>query len=176
MTDPIQDTLTDYITGRTVFNTGAEANRQAVEKFLVEEKGYDKTDVEVDAPIEISVQREPYRSTVDLVVRVKEKRFMCIKCAAGSLGSRERETLSAARLLDVYQIPVSVISDGKTALVFDTVTGKKTGEGLAFIPDKSEALKQAESVSFIPVPEKRIERERIVFRSYDSMNVNRTIS
>ena len=34
------DTLVDYITGKTVANVGAEANRQAVERFLVQKKGY----------------------------------------------------------------------------------------------------------------------------------------
>ena len=34
-------TLIDFITGRETPNIGAEENRQVVERFLVEQKGYD---------------------------------------------------------------------------------------------------------------------------------------
>ena len=83
---------------------------------------------------------------------------MAIKCAPGSLGSREREIVSAARLLDEYQIPVSVVSDGKTAVVLDTVSGKKMGEGLDAIPSKKALQETAKSLELQSLPEKRLER------------------
>jgi hypothetical protein len=97
---------------------------------------------------------------------------MAIKCAAASLGSREREILATARLLNEYQIPFAVVSDGKTATVLDTVTGKKVGAGLDGIPSKDEVLKMKDSLKYIPLPKKRLEREKLIFRTYDSMNVN----
>ena len=91
--------LTDYVTGREVPNVGAEQNRQAVEKFLVEQKGYQKQDIEVDTDFSLTIADEPYHSQMDLVVSVDSgSRFMVIKCVAGSLGSREREVIAAARL------------------------------------------------------------------------------
>jgi hypothetical protein len=74
--------------------------------------------------------------------------------------------------LDDYQIPVSVVSDGKTAMVLDTVSGKKIGEGLDAIPSKKTLQERAKSLELQPVAEKRLEREKLIFRSYDSMNVN----
>lgn len=164
--------ITDFVTGEKIPDVGAEANRQMIEKVLVTEKGYAKKDIEVNAPIEVTIGDEPYRSSVDLVVSVHGKRYMAIKCAPGSLGSREREIVSAARLLDEYQIPVSVVSDGKTAMVLDTVSGKKIGEGLDAIPSKKALQEMAKSFKLQPVAEKRLEREKLIFRSYDSMNVN----
>ena len=79
-------TLVDFITGETVPDTGAEANRQVIEQLLVNAKGFDKKDIEVDADIRLTIAGEPYRSQVDLVISVDETRFMTIKCAAGSLG------------------------------------------------------------------------------------------
>ncbi len=167
------DTLTDFITGKEVPDTGSEANRQAVERLLVEEKGFDKSDINVDTPMEIRVAGETYRSAADLVIRVKGRRFMLIKCAAGSLGSREREVISAARLLDTYQIPFAAVSDGKTAIVLDTVSGKRIGEGLNAIPTKEAAVKHFQGLPLFPLPDERREKEKLIFRSYDSMNVNR---
>jgi hypothetical protein len=121
--------IKDFITGKEVPDIGAEANRQAVERFLVEKKGYAKEDIEVDADIEILIAGEKYCSQVDLIVSAKEKRVMLFKCAAASLASREREAIAAARLFsDEYQIPFSVVSDGESAFVQDTHSGKKKRE------------------------------------------------
>ena len=97
---------------------------------------------------------------------------MVFKCPAGSLGSWEREILAAARLLDTYQIPLAVVSDGKSAIVLDTITGKKLGEGLQFIPTKDEARKKMGALTRQPLSADRVEREKLIYRSYDSMKVN----
>lgn len=168
--------ITDFVTGKMIPNVGAEENRQMVERFLVDKKGYSKEDIAVDVDIEITVAGEIYRSQIDLVVSVDEEygstRLMAVKCAAASLGSREREILAGARLLAENQIPFSVVSDGKTAIVLDTVTGRKLGEGLDAIPSKEAALAKRGTLNFLPFPEEKREREKLIFRSYDSMNVN----
>lgn len=164
--------IIDFITGKEIPDVGPEANRQRVERVLVEQKGYAKEDIEVDAPLEVEIAQKVYRSSVDLVVSVDGRRLMAVKCVAGSLGSREREIISASRLLDKYQIPFSVASDGKTAIVLGTVSGKKLGEGLNAIPSKEEIKKSSAATRLEPLPEKRLEKEKLIFRSYDSMNVN----
>ena len=166
--------ITDFVTGKDVANIGAEENRQVVERFLVEQKGYLKEDIQIDADIGITIDGELYRSQIDLIVSPDggKTRFMVIRCAAGSLGSREREIVAAARLLDDYQIPLSVVSDGVTAIVLDTVTGKKTGVGMEAIPSKKAAVKKLESLELQPLAQNRLEKEKLIFRTYDSENVN----
>ena len=168
--------ITDFVTGKEIPNVGAEENRQMVERFLVAEKGFSKADIAVDVDIEISVAGEPYRSQIDLVVSVDDEYgstpFMAIKCAAASLGSREREILAAARLLAENQLPFSVVSDGKTAIVLDTVSGKNLGEGLNAILSKAEARERLREIKPLPFPKEKREREKLIFRSFDSMNVN----
>jgi hypothetical protein len=168
--------ITDFVTGKEIPNVGAEENRQMVEQYLVNEKGFSKQDVAVDVDIEISVAGELYCSQIDLVVSADDEhgstRFMAIKCAAASLGSREREILAAARLLGENQLPFSVVSDGKTAIVLDTVSGKKLGEGLNAIPSKAQAQKKLKEIKLRPFPKEKREREKLIFRSFDSMNVN----
>jgi hypothetical protein len=155
--------ITDFVTGKEIPNVGAEENRQMV-------------DVAVNVDIEITVAGEPYRSQIDLVVSVDDgrgsTRFMAIKCAAASLGSREREIVAAARLLGENQLPFSVVSDGKKAIVLDTVSGKKLGEGLNAIPSKAQAQEKLKEIKPLPFPKEKREREKLIFRSFDSMNVN----
>ena len=167
--------IEDFVTGRDVPEIGAESNRQAVERLLVTEKGYAKEDIEVDAQIEFEVGKERYASQVDLVVSVDAgtTRVMAIKCVPGSLGSYEREILAAARLLDPrYQIPFAVVSDGKTATVLDSTSGKKIGEGLASIPQKNAARDTLKNITLIACPAERLERERLIYRTYNCEYVN----
>ncbi len=166
--------ITDFITGREIPNIGAEENRQALVRYLVNAKGYSKDDIAADVKIEFAIAGEYYASQVDLVVCVKGGifRIMAVKCAAGSLGSREREIISAARLLDNYQIPFAVVSDGKTAIVLNTVSGKKEGEGLDAIPSRDAAISMLESYEKVKLPAERLEREKLIFRTYDRENVN----
>ena len=166
------DTIVDYITGKTVLNVGTEEIRQHLEKYLVEVKGFAKEDICVDADIEISIGGDLYSSRLDLVVSVENKSVMVMKCAAGSLESREREVLSAARIFETTPIPYAVVSDGKTAVVYDTVSGKKIGEGLDHILSRFEAAKILPGLSPVEISDKKREKEKIIFRSYDSMNVN----
>jgi len=166
------DTLIDFITGKQVPDIGAEANRQAFERILVEVKGFSKEDIEVDVPLDLVVAGEPYRSRVDLVVSAGGRRMMAVKCAAGSLGSREREILAAARLLESVQIPVSIVTDGKDAAVLDTESGETTGEGIDAVPSKDVLVRLSEEGQRTPFPEKRLEREKLIFRAYDLENVN----
>ena len=166
--------ITDFVTGKEVPNIGAEENRQVIERFLVEQKGYSKEDIQIDADIELIIAGEPYRSQLDMVVSADggKTRFIAIRCAAASLGSREREIVAAARLADDYQIPISVASDGKTAIVLDTVSGKKIGTGMEAIPSKKEAVEKLKTLELQPFPKERLEREKLIFRTYDSDNIN----
>lgn len=166
------DMIIDYITGQPVSDIGVEAIRQAMERYLVVQKGYAKSDIEVDAEIKIEISGDIYKSQLDLLVSAGGWRFMVIKCAAGSLESRQREVLSAARVLDSCQIPLSVVTDGKTTVIYDTVSGKKNAEGLTAIPSRSEAIDKLAAYQPVAVSKERLEKEKIIFRSYDSMNVN----
>jgi len=166
------DMLVDYITGKTVPNIGVEEIRQVLERFLVEEKGYKKIDISVDVDVAIDIAGRVYKSQLDLVVSVDDRRIMVIKCAAGSLESREREVLSASRIVDIHQIPYAIASDGKTAVIYDTASGKKTGDTLSRIPSRQDAKEILSTLKPVEISEKRREKEKLIFRSYDSMNVN----
>lgn len=166
--------IEDFITGQKIPDVGAERHRQEVERFLVEEKGYAKGDIEVGVPIAFEVAGETYRSEVDLVVSPDggQTRLIAVKCAAASLGSREREILAAARLLDKFQIPYCLVSDGRRAVLLDTLTGEHVGENWDAVPAKLQAAQQLKHLELKPLPENRREKTRLIFRSYDSLNVN----
>jgi hypothetical protein len=171
--EPADDVIIDFVTGRPKPNVGAEQNRQNVERFLVETKGYAREDIDVDTPVVLEIDGQQYVSKVDLVVRVNGKRFIVIKCAPGALDSRQREIVAAARLLDEFQIPLAAASDGRDIIVWDTVSGRRIGQGTDFLPAKGIAETQFDRDALKPLSPEQRHRVQLVFRSYDSMNVNR---
>jgi hypothetical protein len=161
------ETITDYVTGKELPLIGPEGNRQLFEKVLVEEKGYALEDITVDRPIALLVNGEPYNSVIDIVVSLENKAVMAARCIAGSLASYEREVVAAARLVFEYRIPFSISTDGESALIRDTSTGKPYGEGLDKIPSKQEMMEMMDTLDFTPIAEEKKEREKLIFRSYD---------
>lgn len=165
----VQERLIDFITGQAFIDTDDERIRQTIERFLVEEKGYSKKDIEVDREFEIAIGEEINRSKVDLVVNIEEKIFMVIKCSRGSLVSREREVLSCARILDVYQIPFAVITNGQDAEIIETISGEIIGCGLEAIYSKTQALEALRRIEFKKLPEERMEKEKRIFLAFDAI-------
>ncbi len=165
--------ITDYITGQPVRNIGPEASRQIFEKFLVEEKGYDKTDIRVNVPLTVQFKGEDYDSVVDLVVYHQKKAVMAVTCVAGSIGSYEREILAGARLLEKHQIPIAVSTDARDAVVLDTLSGKVIGKGLDAVPSRNRMAMQADALVFEPLAQERREKEMIIYRSFNLEKVNK---
>jgi len=165
--------ISDYITGKAVRNVGPEAVRQAFERFLVDEKGYDKEDIRVDEPLVVQFQGEDYPSSIDLIVFCNDKAFMAVTCVAGSIGSYEREILAGARLVYDYRIPLAVSTDARDAVILDTLSGKNVGKGLHEVPSKTEALERVKTMEFIAFDKNKKEREMIIYRSFNLEKVNK---
>jgi len=62
---------------------------------------------------------------------------MVIKCFAGSLSSRERQVVAAARLLGAPPVPVAVVADPVNAGILDVRTGKLSGKDSGLFPSRS---------------------------------------
>ena len=167
-------TLTDYLTGATIPDVGAESHRQALLRFLVEEKGYARNALRLDVPMRLVIAGAPYQARIDVIVQAGDplKPFMAVKCCAGSLGSREREIVAATRIFGEMPIPWAAVSDGRDAIVLDTSTGKPVASGLAALPAPQEAARQLAETTLAPYPPERLAREKLIFRTYDQDNVN----
>jgi hypothetical protein len=164
--------ITDYITGKPIANKGCEASRQIFEEFLVLEKGYSKENIQVDKELIVQFKGEDYTSSLDLIVSCKGKPFMAITCVAGSIGSYEREILAGARLAYKDQIPFAVSTDARDAILLDTLSGKKTGQGLDAIPSKKEAVALLETIEYKPFDKNKKEREMMIYRSFNLEKIN----
>jgi len=165
----IYGTCSDYITGETIVDTDDERCRQELARILVEEKGYGKEELDPRLSIETLYCGQFVASSIDITVCVAGKRFMILRFAPGSLVTRERSAIAAARVLEpAYQIPLAVVTNCKDAEVLDTYTGKVIGQGLDAIPGRKEADGLVQRLRFEPFDDKiRIDREKRILNAYD---------
>jgi hypothetical protein len=94
---------------------------------------------------------------------------MILRFAPGSIVTRERSAIAAARVLEpAYQIPLAVVTNCRDAEVLDTYTGKVIRQGLDKIPDKKEAEDLVKSLRFEPFDDEiKNDRERRILNAYD---------
>jgi hypothetical protein len=144
----------------------AEA-RTMIEYLLLEKKGYAPGDIRKSVSFEVRLGQETAHSCVDFLVSLDKRNAIIIKCAAGSLTSRERQVVAAARVLDSPPVPFAVVADPVNAEVLEVATGKVIGEGFGAIPLRDQLvtlLANAESKVLSP---ERIEKEKRILLAFD---------
>jgi len=146
----------------------AEA-RKMVSYLLVEKKGYLPEDIEKRVVFEVKLGQETVYSSVDFLISVAGKKAMVIKCAAGSLSSRERQATAAARLIGSPPVPVAVVADPVNAEVLDVATGKVVGEGFGAIPVRDRILQMLSEYSSKPLSLERLEKEKRILLAFDAI-------
>lgn len=165
----IYGTLKDYLTGEELTDTDDERIRQDLSRLMVEEKGYPRDALEPRLKIETLFSRCFVTSTIELTVTIQKKQCMIIRYGPGSLVSRERSAIAAARVLNPdYCIPLAVVTNGRDAELLDTKTAKVLAYGLQSIPDHGSIEKMFEQLSFYPPPEaKRKDQELRILNAFD---------
>ena len=165
----IYGTLHDYLSGQTIIDTDDERYRQRIARFLVTEKGYDKQEIISRLKIETLFNKNFVTSTIDLVITLAKRYFIVIRYGAGSLVTRERPAVAAARvLIPEYRIPYVVVTNGEDAEFLETRTGKVLAQGMSGIPTRQEALALLKNHHFEPPPsDKRRKQELRILNAFD---------
>ncbi len=146
-----------------------EIIREKVIARLISEKGYSEKDLEVGKTVKVELDGRSYVSPVDIIIKINDKRLLMIKCAPGSVVTRENQLLAAARLFDQYQIPLASQTNGEEIELLDVLKGKVIAEGWEKFPTKEELKKMAEDLQYEPLPEKYRIRESRILRLYDEL-------
>jgi len=165
----VYGTLSDYLTGEELPDTDDERCRQQLARLLVEEKGYGPDELEPRLTIETVYNGRIVRSVIELTVRIGSRRVMIIRYGPGSLVTRERPAVAAARILEpAYRIPLAMVTNCRDAELLETRAGQVLGTGMECIPDRQGLASMLEGVEFEPFPiaEKR-DREARVLNAFD---------
>lgn len=159
--------LNDFLTEETLDDTHDERYRQKIARFLVQEKGYRKADLRPRVDLFVSAGGKRARTSLDWVVYLAGHASMVVKYGPGSLVTRHRPALAAARLVAPYQIPLVVVTNGEDADLLDGPTGKRLGTGLAAIPTREQLCDRVATAAFSPVPAERARREACIVYAFE---------
>jgi len=136
----VYGTLRDYLTGEELPDTDDERFRQTLARLLVEERGFAKKELEPRLTIETLFGTNFVRSLIDLTVSVGHQRCFVLRYGPGSLVTREKPAVAAARVLDPRCcLPLAVVTNGQDAELLETRSGKVLAGGMTAIPDRAQA-------------------------------------
>ncbi|XCN75213.1 MAG: type I restriction enzyme HsdR N-terminal domain-containing protein [Candidatus Electrothrix aestuarii] len=149
----VYGTLKDYLTGEELPDTDDERLRQELARMMVEEKGFKPEELEPRLSVETIFNHVFVRSVIDLTVSWKGQRLLVLRYGPGSLVTREKPALAAARVLESsYCIPLAVVTNGRDAELLETRTGKVLATGMEAIPDRVRAEELAQEYLAYPPP------------------------
>jgi hypothetical protein len=165
----IYGTCIDFLTGEELVDTDDERCRQRIARWLVEDLGYEKDAIVPRLVVTTSFAQRTTESRIDFAVRCEGRIFMIIRYAPGSLVTRERAAVAAARVLvPEHRVPLAVVINGPEAELIDSADGRVLGNGLAAIPTKAKALEIIASLNFAPpADEGKKQRELRLLNAFD---------
>ena len=156
--------LEDFITGERLNDTHDERYRQKIARLLVTQKGYQKADIEPRRKLGVQADDRKAIVKIDFVISLSKRIYMIIKFGPGSIVTRRRPVLAAARLLTSYQIPIAVVTNGEDAEILDGLSGDILSRGIETIPSRARLKKLADDDHFKSISKKRAEIEsRLVY-------------
>ena len=150
-------------------DTDDEQIRQSLTLMMMKEKGFNKEQLRARATIETLFSKSFVRSTIELVVSTNNKETMILRYGPGSLVSRERAAVAAARVLNKeYRIPLVIVTNGKDAELIDSTNGHILGYGMDAIPTAEKLNELLKNLSFLPPPdENHYEKELRILNAFD---------
>jgi Type I restriction enzyme R protein N terminus (HSDR_N) len=159
--------LTDFLSGREITDTDDERLRQKLARFLVEAKHYAKEEIHAKEKIAFEIDGQKIFSMADFVVKVDGISFMLVRYGPGSLVTRERPALACSRIIEDYEIPLTVVTNGIDAEILLTDSGNLLATGLDYIPDKNKALQLSREMKLNSLSPKRLLAEKRILSAYD---------
>ena len=165
----VYGTLLDYLNSEELTDTDDERIRQQISALMVEKLGYRREELEPRLWIETLFTRNFVRSVIDLTITLDGRQVMIVRYGPGSLVSRERPALAAARVLNnEYRIPLAVVTNGRNSLLLDTTSGKVIDDSEDAVPSREKLHHLLPSLIFLPPQdEDKKMREKRILNAFD---------
>lgn len=145
------------------------ADRDQIRAKVIEalkEAGYDEGSMRLDESFLLSTKEGELRIPIEIVVYLDARPALLVKCVRGNMSTRERASLSLARLLAEQPVPFSVVANERDAVVYDTITGKAVGRGYRGFPTPADAERRLRDCTDFLVPSAQRVREERILETY----------
>lgn len=131
--------MQDFLTGETLPDTDDERGSSATGPLAGGAVGLRQTGTGAPADHYFDFGNRVV-STIELCARIEGRRLFILRYGPGSLVTREKAAIAAARILDPdYRIPLAIVTNGRDAELLETAHGKVLATGMDCIPDRQQA-------------------------------------
>ena len=128
-------TLVDYLTGEARERTTYEDLRQALARFLAEERGYGKGRLRPRFPVEYEAGGERHVREADIAVFSEERELLLLVFfCPGQVHTYVREAVAMARLALPRPAPLVVVTDLRDAELVSAKSAEVLARGLSVLP------------------------------------------
>jgi hypothetical protein len=145
------------------------ADRDRIRRKVIEalkRSGYDEGSMKQDKSYILDTEEGELSIPIEVLVYLDQKPALLVKCVRGNMATRERPSLSLARLLTEKPIPFAIVATDTEVVVFDTMTGKTVGRGYRAFPGPEEAKQRLLDSFDFQVPPAQREREKRILHTY----------
>jgi hypothetical protein len=143
--------------------------KQKVLDFLIKEKGFDPSEIEIDPEFRIALSDSEFTTSMDYIINLASVSFLVIKCVSTAIESWERYVISVARVVKDYQIPYAVVTDYDNVRLIDILKGSSINESLGDLFNRREAVEKMKEFKKISCPENRIEKEKRIIYAFEGI-------
>lgn len=159
--------LTDFVTGERLDDTHDERYRQQIARLLVNEKGYPKADITPRDMLLVRADAKCAQVPITFRIRMDGRTAMLVHYGPGSLVTRHRPALAMTRLVEAYQVPVVVVTNGQQADILDGASGQVTATGLGQVPARAQLETTIQQWPWPPIAPKQAVLESRIVMAYE---------
>lgn len=160
-------TIRDYLTGEDRQCTTYEDLRQALARWLVEERGYALSALVPRYSVAYAAGGETRAREADIAMLLPDgSPGMFLVFCAGQVHTYAREALALARLALPRPCPLAVVTDTREAALFTARDGAVLANGLQALPDQRAMLALAQAHAAAALTDEQREKESRILHAY----------
>ncbi len=137
-------------------------------EFLLCKKGYHSEDIEVNKIFKVKLRDVCFDASADIIIKIKDKNIIFVKCVTNSLDSWERYAIAFCRIVDA-QIPFAMITDGETVRLLNTLNGSVTDGKIDLVLSRSEVEGIIHETIFQSFSQERKEMEKRIIYAFEGI-------
>jgi hypothetical protein len=146
-----------------------EGVKEWVWELLINKKNFHPEEIKIDPQFSLKLSDCETMVSIDYVINLNSMSFMVIKCSSSSIESWERYTKAFARVVQNYQIPYAMVTDGENAKIFDMISGSIIGTSVHELFNRQAALDKIKDYKKIPFPPEKLEREKRIAYAFEGI-------
>jgi len=159
--------IRDYLTGEARECTTYEDLRQALARYLVEERGYDPAALVPRYPVLYAAKGETLTREADIALLLGSgSPGMFLVFCAGQIHTYVREVQALARLALPEPCPLGVVTDMREAELFTAKDRTVLARGFHALPDQATMESLALGHSMAPLTDEQREKESRILHTY----------